>query len=81
MRFQRWAQGQPDNAGGSENCLAVDISGQAYAFKDESCTSTKRYICVAQDTTMSLTGGRNAQRECAANYGLNESESGFDQSI
>ena len=54
--------------------MAVEISGQAYAFKDESCTSTKTYICVTQDTTLSSTGGRNAQRECAVNYGLNESQ-------
>jgi hypothetical protein len=28
--ISRWAQGQPDNANGKENCLALELSGQGY---------------------------------------------------
>lgn len=71
-RILRWKSGQPDNAGGAEHCLAVDISGTAYAFTDESCTATKRYVCMVKDTVKSTTGGRHAQKECALNFGLTE---------
>lgn len=68
----RWAAGQPDNVNGNENCLALDLSAQSYAFKDENCDSNQRYICVAMDTTRSSTGGRQAQRECALAFGVDE---------
>jgi hypothetical protein len=71
-KISRWAQGQPDNANGNENCLALELSGQGYAFKDENCNSTNRYICVAMDTSKSTTGGRQAQMECAAAFGIDE---------
>jgi len=71
-KISRWAQGQPDNANGNENCLGVELSGQGYSFKDENCDSNNRYICVAMDTTKSLTGGRQAQRECALAFNIDE---------
>jgi len=68
--ISRWAQGQPDNANGKENCLGLELSGQGYAFKDENCDSKSRYICVGMDTSKSTTGGRQAQMECAAAFGI-----------
>ena len=73
--ISRWAQGQPDNANGNENCLALELSGQEYAFKDENCDSSNRYICVAMDTSKSTTGGRQSQRECALAFGIDEGNS------
>jgi hypothetical protein len=72
--YVRWAPGQPDDTQEKQNCLAVDFLNSDYAFKDENCDTLMRYICVAEDTSSSTTGARKSQSECAANFGIDESE-------
>jgi len=40
-----WASGQPDNAGGKENCLGVALDKAKAEILDEDCTKLKPYIC------------------------------------
>jgi len=74
----RWSNKQPDDVGGKQNCLAVDIFGTSYGFRDEDCSASFRYICYAKETTGLTTPGRNAQRDCAFNFGINESNIQFE---
>uniref|UniRef100_A0A673HMU4 C-type lectin domain-containing protein n=1 Tax=Sinocyclocheilus rhinocerous TaxID=307959 RepID=A0A673HMU4_9TELE len=51
--YRCWKTGQLDNAGGSENCGAVDDAGE---FWDVSCASHYTFICYdGEDTVSSLT--------------------------
>jgi hypothetical protein len=40
-----YAPGQPDNAGGSENCLGINLDKNKAELQDESCTKELFYIC------------------------------------
>jgi len=69
----RWAANQPDDTSKTQNCLAVEILGTKYGFKDEVCNSLLRYICYAKETIGLTTPGKHAQSECAFNFGIDES--------
>ncbi|XP_065145819.1 ladderlectin-like [Paramisgurnus dabryanus] len=42
--FTNWCSGEPNNNGGSENCLEINKSTNR-CWNDESCSSTISYIC------------------------------------
>jgi len=69
----RWAANQPDDTSKNQNCLAVEILGTKYGFKDEICSSAQRYICYTKATIGFTTPGKHAQSECAFNFGIDES--------
>merc|ERR1719244_2420888 len=43
FRFAHWAPGEPDNQGGSEDCVVWDVT--ANNWSDESCYLTWSFIC------------------------------------
>jgi len=48
LSYTNWASGQPDNSGGTQDCLAFNY--QLYVtnsgkWDDQSCTGTKKYVC------------------------------------
>ncbi|XP_065350640.1 macrophage mannose receptor 1-like [Cloeon dipterum] len=69
-----WQRGQPNNAGGAENHLAVYINGSSALMADFNGDSKLRYICEARDTTKSASGGKAVRDECAAIYNVSMSE-------
>ncbi|XP_059490127.1 uncharacterized protein LOC132205206 [Neocloeon triangulifer] len=74
VRNAIWASGQPENAGGKENCLVVGVDTNKAELQDEDCLKTFKYICEARDTTNSTTAGNAIKNECAAAFNLSESE-------
>jgi len=40
-----WAKGQPDNTGGKENCLGVNLDKDKAELHDEDCSKEMFYIC------------------------------------
>jgi len=69
----RWAANQPDDVSKTQNCLAVEIFGTKYGFKDENCASAQRYICYAKESVGMTTLGKHSQKDCAFNFGIDES--------
>ncbi|XP_065342122.1 uncharacterized protein LOC135940920 [Cloeon dipterum] len=69
-----WQPGQPDNAGGAENYLAVYINGSSALMADFNGDTKLRYICEARDTTKSASGGKAVRDECAAIYNVSSRE-------
>lgn len=50
--YRRWQEGQPDNAGAAQHCVALSTSG---GWTDESCTATQMYsLCYGVRTKQSL---------------------------
>jgi hypothetical protein len=45
LRVYRWKVGAPDNVGGTENCLVVDLTTGKAQLDDVPCNSTYQYIC------------------------------------
>jgi hypothetical protein len=45
ISFKRWKIGQPDNLGGAEHCVAVDLKTGKAVLIDTSCESKYQYIC------------------------------------
>jgi hypothetical protein len=44
--MKRWNTDQPDNAGGNENCLTLDLRYPGEALLDDvPCSSKFQYIC------------------------------------
>ncbi|XP_059481724.1 uncharacterized protein LOC132200338 [Neocloeon triangulifer] len=70
-----WALGQPDNAKGSENSLAVSINETRAQLADFNAERTFKYICETRDSSSPNTTGASAiQNECAAVYNVSEAE-------
>lgn len=40
-----WAGGQPDNSGGKENCLGLNMVGEKVELQDEDCLKQLSFIC------------------------------------
>jgi hypothetical protein len=40
-----WKSGQPDNLGGGEHCLSLDLTTGEALLSDVSCGSKYQYIC------------------------------------
>ncbi|XP_059489302.1 uncharacterized protein LOC132204680 [Neocloeon triangulifer] len=74
VRDAIWATGQPDNAGGKENCLVVGVDKNKAELQDEDCLKTFQYICEARDTTNSSTAGNAIKNECMAVFNVSEDE-------
>ena len=51
--FTNWAPNEPDNAGGYQHCMALDMHNQM-KWRDESCEEKRNYIC---QNEMSIDGG------------------------
>jgi hypothetical protein len=45
--YTNWVAGQPDNANGSEHCLAVSLAGTTASWLDSDCTLAAYYVCEA----------------------------------
>ncbi|XP_059468572.1 uncharacterized protein LOC132192570 isoform X2 [Neocloeon triangulifer] len=73
-----WARGQPDNAKGNENSLAVFVNETHALLFDFNEQRTFRYICEARDSSLSnnntASGGIAIQNECAAVYNVSDAE-------
>ncbi|XP_059470695.1 uncharacterized protein LOC132193810 [Neocloeon triangulifer] len=69
-----WADGQPDNKGGNENCASVTMNGGKATFMDDDCGLKLRYICTAQDARLQLSAGKQMQTECATIFNIDESK-------
>ncbi|XP_059489184.1 uncharacterized protein LOC132204589 isoform X2 [Neocloeon triangulifer] len=69
-----WAPGQPDNAGGNENSVAVFIDSAKAQLFDYNEDSKLRYICEARDTSGSNSGGTAVRDECVAIYNVSQAE-------
>ncbi|XP_013886509.1 galactose-specific lectin nattectin-like [Austrofundulus limnaeus] len=41
--YNNWYRGEPNNAGGPENCMEINFGG--ISTNDERCTSSRPYIC------------------------------------
>ncbi|XP_065351695.1 C-type lectin 37Da-like [Cloeon dipterum] len=48
VSFSRFGIGQPDNAGGNENCLQYIKARSSFTWNDNECNTTTRYICELQ---------------------------------
>ncbi|XP_059489855.1 uncharacterized protein LOC132205044 isoform X2 [Neocloeon triangulifer] len=69
-----WASGQPDNARGNENAVAIFLNkthAQLFDFNEQ---EKFRFICEARLTYGSPSGGAMVRDECASVYKLNQSE-------
>ncbi|XP_059485597.1 uncharacterized protein LOC132202608 [Neocloeon triangulifer] len=69
-----WEPGQPDNAGGIENAVAVYANASYASLFDFDEKKTMRYICEAIDGTQNNTGGTAASVECAFTYNVSQIE-------
>ena len=47
VRNAQWASAQPDNAGGSENCLSLNLDTAKAELQDEDCSKLLHLICEA----------------------------------
>jgi Lectin C-type domain len=47
VRNAQWASAQPDNVGGSENCLGLNLDTAKADLQDEDCTKLLPLICEA----------------------------------
>ncbi|XP_013873419.1 ladderlectin [Austrofundulus limnaeus] len=43
--FTNWGPGEPNNAGGNEHCMDINVRGQDYV-NDENCDTMNAFICV-----------------------------------
>ncbi|XP_059490856.1 uncharacterized protein LOC132205656 [Neocloeon triangulifer] len=69
-----WAPGQPDNAGGNENSVAVFIDSAKAQLLDYNEDSKLKFICEARDTSKSSSGGTAVRDECVAIYNVSQAE-------
>ncbi|XP_059491113.1 uncharacterized protein LOC132205819 [Neocloeon triangulifer] len=66
----RWKENQPDNANGSENCLALEIKSGVALLQDENCDKKFRYICEGR-----LKNGMEiVKKECALTFNISDNE-------
>ncbi|XP_061921835.1 C-type mannose receptor 2-like isoform X2 [Entelurus aequoreus] len=47
--FRLWAEGQPDNADGVQQCTAVDLSTEDGLWSDENCDMDLPYVCLTDN--------------------------------
>jgi len=47
-----WETGQPDNLGGKENCVGLNLDTSKAEIRDEDCTKQMLYICEALPTVI-----------------------------
>ncbi|XP_059479027.1 uncharacterized protein LOC132198808 [Neocloeon triangulifer] len=69
-----WAPGQPDNAGGIENTLAVFINSSHVQLFDFSEKKKFRYICESRDNSKAAAGGAAVASECALIFNVSQIE-------
>ncbi|XP_059481909.1 uncharacterized protein LOC132200456 [Neocloeon triangulifer] len=69
-----WAQGQPDNANGNDNAIAITVNSSHLLFYDANENSQYRYICEGRDTRKAKSGGDGVRLECAAAYNVTQEE-------
>ncbi|XP_059485598.1 uncharacterized protein LOC132202610 [Neocloeon triangulifer] len=70
----RWEPGQPDNAGGIENAVAVYVNASSARLYDFHEKKILRYICEGSDATTNNTAGTTASNECAFTYNVSQIE-------
>ncbi|XP_065350638.1 uncharacterized protein LOC135946356 [Cloeon dipterum] len=69
-----WQPGQPDNANGQENYVAVYINSSSAMLADFSGETKFRYICEGRDNSRAESGGKGVRDECAAIYNISSGE-------
>ncbi|XP_037540367.1 galactose-specific lectin nattectin-like [Nematolebias whitei] len=42
--FVPWGSGEPNNLGGNENCMDINLNGQDYV-NDEACSQKNAFVC------------------------------------
>ena len=52
MGYTCWSPGQPDNAGGNENCVHLWPHNNGFAMNDWQCNQAIHYICEANSPKM-----------------------------
>ncbi|XP_059470492.1 perlucin-like, partial [Neocloeon triangulifer] len=67
-----WAPGEPNNAGKSEHCLAVNLNKTSALLLDLDCTQRMNYICEARNVNLNTTNGEAIVEECRALYNITE---------
>ncbi|XP_059485599.1 uncharacterized protein LOC132202611 [Neocloeon triangulifer] len=70
----RWEPGQPDNAGGIENAVAVYVNASYARLFDFEERKIMRFICEGSDATTNNTAGTTASNECAFTYNVSQIE-------
>ncbi|XP_059472858.1 uncharacterized protein LOC132195043 isoform X2 [Neocloeon triangulifer] len=69
-----WAPGQPDNANGNENVLAVFLNTTHAQLFDFNEGQNFRFICEAREIINATSGGRAVSDECAIIYNVVQKE-------
>ncbi|XP_013881141.1 ladderlectin [Austrofundulus limnaeus] len=46
--FTNWGPGEPNNAGGNEHCMDINLRGQDYV-NDENCDTKSAFICAKNE--------------------------------
>ncbi|CAB3380763.1 Hypothetical predicted protein [Cloeon dipterum] len=65
-----WMQNEPNDAGGNQNCLAVNAVNNKALLSDEPCSTKLRYICEGRSTDKQ----KAHELECMAAYGVTDAE-------
>ncbi|XP_059468520.1 uncharacterized protein LOC132192538 [Neocloeon triangulifer] len=69
-----WAPGQPDDAGGNESALAVNLNATHALLSDFNEESEFRYVCEARPVSKDKTGSTALRDECAMIYNITQTE-------
>ena len=47
LSYEDWENGQPNNHGGQQHCVKINIVANNYGWDDVECTEERHYLCQA----------------------------------